>query len=61
MSTEPQYSVGEQVEKFVGDARYTGEVVSVYCTKAKRIRYVVEVDPQGFQMIVSEAQIRRRG
>lgn len=52
----PEY---ERVEKWKGDARYTGIIVAVYYTSKQKIRYVIEVEPQGFQMIVSETQIRR--
>jgi hypothetical protein len=52
------FSIGEYVEKSIGDAHYKGYVVAVYRTRANKIRYVVEVDPQGFQMICSAAQLR---
>lgn len=55
-----KYPLYEPVEKWKGDARYAGTIVSIYYTSKQKLRYVVEVEPQGFQMIVSETQIRRR-
>lgn len=55
-----KYRLYENVEKWKGDARYAGQIVSIYLTRKKKLRYVIEVDPQGFQMIVSELQIRRQ-
>ncbi len=52
------FSVGDQVEKFAGEARYVGQVVSVYQTTKGGTRYVVEVEPQGFQMICTPAILR---
>lgn len=52
------YKVGDKVEKYSGDAQYKGVVVSVYETLKGHTRFVVEVLPQHFQMIVSEKQIR---
>jgi len=51
--------VGDKVEKYSGDALYEGIVVCVYKTLAGKTRYVVEVLPQHFQMIVSDKQIRK--
>lgn len=51
--------IGDRVEKFSGEARYFGEVVSVYRTKKGGVRYVVEVEPQGFQMICTEGMLRK--
>lgn len=48
----------DRVEKFSGEARYFGTIVSVYETLRGSTRYVVEVEPQGFQMIVTEGMIR---
>lgn len=53
-----KYMMYQRVKKYKGDARYVGTVVSVYFTTKRKLRYVVDVEPQGFQMIVSEAQIR---
>lgn len=55
---QPKFKLGDYVEKFEGEARYSGWIVSVYTTKQGGIRYVVQVDPQGFQMIVTEKMIR---
>lgn len=54
----PAYKRGDYVEKFEGDARWFGWIVEVYLTRKNKLRYVVEIDPQGFQMIVNEKQIR---
>ena len=50
---------GDQVEKYTGDARWFGTIVSVYSTLRGKIRYMVEVHPQGFQMVTSEEHIRK--
>lgn len=55
-----KYRLYEHVSKWKGDARYSGQIVSIYFTRRKKLRYVIEVEPQGFQMIVSETQIRRK-
>lgn len=52
------FGVGDQVEKFAGEARYVGQIVSVYQTTTGGTRYVVEVRPQGFQMICTRAMLR---
>lgn len=52
------FAIGDRVEKFTGEARYFGTVVSVYRTLRASIRYVVEVEPQGFQMIVTGSQLQ---
>jgi hypothetical protein len=39
------------VRKATGEARYEGWVVSTYATKKGALRVVVDVHPQGFQMI----------
>lgn len=53
-----KFSTGDSVEKFSGDARYTGVIVATYLTLGGALRYVVEVLPQHFQMIVNEKQLR---
>lgn len=53
-----EFRIGEHVEKYTGDAQYEGFVVARYHTLRGHLRYVVEVYPQGFQMIVSSAQLR---
>lgn len=58
MSTD--FDVGAYVEKHTGEARWHGTIVAVYKTLKGNTRYVVEVDPQGFQMIATAAQLRRR-
>ena len=52
------YRVGDRVEKYTGDAMYVGTVVSVYLTVRGKLRYVVDVEPQRFQMISNESQLR---
>jgi len=52
------FNVGDYVEKHTGEARYFGWIVGIYLTRRGSLRFVVEIDPQGFQMIVAEAQIR---
>ncbi|WP_156921939.1 hypothetical protein [Azorhizobium doebereinerae] len=52
------FGLGDQVEKYAGEARYVGQVVSVYQTTKGGSRYVVEVQPQGFQMICTRAMLR---
>ncbi len=54
----PAFRVGDRVEKFSGEARYSGEIVCVYTTKKGGVRYVVEVEPQGFQMICTAGMLR---
>ena len=51
--------LGDYVEKFDGEARYFGWIVSVYKTRKGGTRYVIDVDPQGFQMIVTRGMIRK--
>ena len=58
MSLGYAFTVGDYVEKWTGDAQYRGWIVSRYRTRKRLVRYVVEIDPQRFQMIVSEGQIR---
>lgn len=52
------FVVGEPVEKFTGEARWEGILVASYLTTAGQRRYVVEVKPQGFQMIATPGQLR---
>ena len=52
------FNLGDHVEKYSGDAQYEGIVVSIYATLKGHRRYVVEVLPQHFQMIVNEKQLR---
>lgn len=47
-----------RVEKFTGEARWFGRVAACYRTFRGSVRYVVEVEPQGFQMICTPEQIR---
>lgn len=54
-----EFAVGDYVEKFTGEARWFGTVVSRYKTLRGSERYVVEVLPQGFQMIAVPSQLRR--
>lgn len=50
---------GTYVEKFTGEAIWHGWVAVSYLTRRRKLRYVVEIDPQGFQMIAVPSQIRR--
>ncbi len=60
MNSSNKYVMFEMVEKWKGDARYAGMIVAIYLTRKKKLRYVIDVEPQGFQMIVSETMIRRK-
>lgn len=51
--------IGDRVEKFTGEAQWFGWIVAVYTTRRGKLRYVVEVDPQGFQMIAVPSQLRK--
>lgn len=53
------FNVGDYVEKFSGDAQYKGTIVSCYQTLNGKTRYVVDVDPQNFQMITAAQFIRK--
>jgi len=53
-----EFDVGETVEKYTGEAVWHGIVVSRYLTTKGKRRYVVEVQPQGFQMIAVPDQLR---
>lgn len=57
---EAEYKYGQPVEKFTGEARWDGMIVSAYLTTAGKLRYVVEVKPQGFQMIAVPSQLREK-
>ncbi|MDR7035228.1 hypothetical protein [Mesorhizobium sp. BE184] len=50
--------IGQRVVKFTGEARWHGVVVASYQTTKGKQRYVVEVEPQGFQMIAVPEQLR---
>lgn len=54
-----EYADGERVEKFTGEARWLGTIRAFYLTGKGSPRYVVEVEPQGFQMIAVPNQLRR--
>jgi hypothetical protein len=53
-----RFRVGDRVEKWTGAYTTFGEVRCAYTTKRGDVRYVVEVEPQGFQMIWSERELR---
>lgn len=55
---EWDFAVGDPVEKFTGEAQWSGWIASRYMTRSGKQRYVVEVDPQGFQMIAAPSQLR---
>jgi hypothetical protein len=52
------FALGQRVEKFTGEARWHGVIVARYTTTRGALRYVVEVEPQGFQMIAVPSQLR---
>lgn len=52
------FAIGDPVEKFTGEAIWHGVVVASYLTSKGKRRYVVEVKPQGFQMIAVPSQLR---
>lgn len=54
----PRYTHLQWVEKFRGEALWKGRIVSSYYTTRSKLRYVVEVWPQGFQMIATPDQLR---
>lgn len=55
-----EYAVGDWVEKGVGEARYKGHVAAVYAAAYRGgVRYVVEVWPQGFQMICTGGMLAK--
>lgn len=51
------FEVGDIVGKFGGEARWIGVVVSIYATTREATRLVVDVAPQGFQMIATPGQL----
>ena len=53
-----QFAAGQTVEKFTGEAIWHGVIVARYLTTKGKQRYVVEVQPQGFQMIAVPEQLR---
>lgn len=54
-----QFDYGMPVEKYTGEAKWEGVIVSCYHTTKGKARYVVEVFPQGFQMIAVGSQLRQ--
>lgn len=52
------FAPGQHVEKWTGEALWEGVVVARYLTTKGKERYVVEVQPQGFQMIAVPSQLR---
>lgn len=59
--SQPLIEEGDWVEKYTGEARYVGVVVSKYPTLLGHLRYVVEVWPQHFQMICTDKMLRKCG
>lgn len=55
---ENALEVGQRVEKYTGEARWFGTILSTYTTGRGKVRHVVEVEPQGFQMIAVPEQLR---
>ena len=53
------FAIGDYVRKDGSEVSYTGFVMARYLTRRGRnVRYVIEVEPQGFQMIANEQQIK---
>lgn len=57
---EAEFNYKDPVEKYTGEAKWEGVIVSAYLTTRGKLRYVVEVFPQGFQMIAVPGQLRPR-
>lgn len=55
---DAEFHFGQAVEKYTGEARWSGFVLAAYLTTRGKLRYVVEVQPQGFQMIATPDQLR---
>jgi len=53
-----QFQPGMRVEKYTGEAQYTGTIVARYLTTRNKLRFVVDVEPQGFQMIATGSVLR---
>lgn len=53
------FEIGDYVEKFTGEAQWFGWVVARYNTRRGKLRYVIDIDPQGFQMIAIPKQLRK--
>ena len=49
---------GNRVEKWTGEARWHGVCLVTYMTGKGGVRHLVEVEPQGFQMIAVSNQLR---
>ncbi|KWT70786.1 hypothetical protein APY04_0847 [Hyphomicrobium sulfonivorans] len=56
--TEAEFHYTQPVEKYTGEALWKGTVRAAYLTEKGKLRYVVEVHPQGFQMIAVPSQLR---
>ena len=56
--SDPAFRIGNVVEKHTGEARWFGVVLASYLTCRGGRRYVVDVAPQGFQMIATPSQLR---
>jgi hypothetical protein len=54
-----QFAVGDYLHKHTGDTKWYGWVVARYFTRRGKERYVIEVDPQGFQMIGAPEQLEK--
>lgn len=48
---------GDKVEKYGGQVKYQGTILTSYETLDGYLRYVVQIHPQGFQYIASEEQL----
>ena len=57
-AAQDDFKIGDRVEKFTGEARWYGIVVAAYDTTKGKRRFVVDVEPQGFQMIAVASQLR---
>lgn len=54
-----KFEIGDRVEKHTGAYTTFGEIRAIYTTKSGHLRYVVEVEPQGFQMIWGNKELRK--
>ena len=55
---ENGFFIGQKVEKFSGDYQTIGEIRARYTTCKGNLRYVVQIEPQGFQHIFTASNIR---
>jgi hypothetical protein len=53
-----QLQPGMRVQKYTGEAQYEGIIVARYLTTRRKLRFVIDVEPQGFQMIATGQTLR---